>query len=247
MASIRRRQLMGTAILLGLAPGMAGAAAPALRIVTTDVPPLVVERGGARPGALHEIVTELCTRLERKPQLQFFPWKRAIFLATHMSQTTIFPLTRLSERESLFRWLAQLYEEQYTFLAPRGRGFDVRKYEQMRDKRITLLRGSSLQEVLRELGFRHIVEANSVDEVHRFMVEGMADAAFGEQAIIRASLETRRAVQDFDVGGPVRRTAAWLAGSLDFTEADAARFQAAMKAMVDDGSHMKILKRYQLA
>lgn len=242
-----RRQLLGAAIVLGLAPGMGRAAAPPLRVVTTDVPPLVVERGGARPGALHEIVTELCRRLGRSPQLQFFPWKRAIFLATHLPQTTIFPLTRLSERERQFRWLAQLYEEQYTFLAPRGRGFDVRNYEQMRDRRITLLRGSSLQEVLRELGFRHIVEANSVDEVHRFLVEAMADAAFGELAIIRASLATRRATHDFDVGAPVRRTAAWLAGSLDFTASDAARFQAAMKTIVDDGTHGKILERYQLA
>eukprot|EP01036_Dinobryon_divergens_P042758 gene42758-56839_t len=68
----------------------------------------------------------------------------------------------------------------------------------------------------------------AVDVVH----QRAADAAFGEQAIIRASLETRRAVQDFDVGGPVRRTAAWLAGSLDFTEADAARFERTENGVV---------------
>lgn len=246
----KRRQLLGGAIIATALPGVAVeafGAAPPLRLVTTNVPPLVNEHDASRPGALHELVALLCQRMGRRPGVSFYPWKRAIFLAQTMKHTAVFPLTRTPEREDQFRWLAQLYEENYTFLAPRGRSFDVRNPELMKDQRITLMRGAATSVALKEMGFHNIVEARSVDEVHRFMVSGMADAGFGEMAIIRNALRIRRAEDDFDVGEPVRRTTAWLAGSRDFTEADAQKSQAAMQSIMDDGSHAKILKKYRLA
>ncbi len=192
------------------------------------------------------MVIELCKRTSLAPAVQFVPWKRALFLAATMPATTIFPVTRMPERERLYRWLAPLYEENYVFLAPRGNAFDVRNPANMRDLRITLIRGSALKAVLAEMGYKNIVEARSVDEVHRFMVMGIADAAYGELSIVRNSLRSRGALDDFDVSAPVSRTVAWLAGSLDFTEAEAATFQRALKDMKADGTYFAILKRYQL-
>ncbi|UUZ48290.1 hypothetical protein LP420_36260 [Massilia sp. B-10] len=45
---------------LGGWPLAQAAVAPRLRVVTAHLPPLVVENGGKRPGALHEVVVELC-------------------------------------------------------------------------------------------------------------------------------------------------------------------------------------------
>jgi hypothetical protein len=45
---------------------------------------------------------------------------------------------------------------------------------------------------------------------------------------------------------PVRSTGAWMAGSLDIGEPEAARFQAAMAGLVEDGVQAKIFKRYEL-
>jgi polar amino acid transport system substrate-binding protein len=90
-------------------------------------------------------------------------------------------------------------------------------------------------------------EARSVDEVHRFLVNGMADAAFGESAIVRNSLRSRAAQDQFEVGEPVRKWGAWLAGSLDFGDTDAALFQKAMKEMTADGTAPRTLKSYDLA
>lgn len=241
----KRRQMLGAAALLGALPALAAGPAP-LRIVTAELPPLVMERA-TRPGALRELVAELCRRMHLAPAIEFVPWQRAIFLASRLPATTIFPLTRLPGREPHFRWLAQLFEESYGFVAPRGGAFDLRRPLDMKGRRVAAIRGSTLIPVLRQMGFGHIVEARSIDEVHRFMVGGMADAAFGELAIIRNSLRTRLAEDAFDVGQPLRKTAAWLAGSLDFTEAEAAQFQRTMKAMTADGTSDKILKSYGLA
>jgi polar amino acid transport system substrate-binding protein len=243
----KRRLILGAAVALGSMPLVRAGVPAHLRVVTAHLPPLVVENGGTRPGALHEVLIELCRRVGQTPELEYLPWKRAILMAGMTSATAIFPLTRVPEREAAFRWLAPLFEENYVFLAPRGRGFDVHHPDQMKDKRITLIRGAAHVTLLRELGYHTIVEARSIDEVHRFLVHGMADAAFGEREIIRNSLRSRGEMGDFDTSEPVRKTAAWLAGSRDFTEADAAMYQRAMKEMVADGSHVAILKRYALA
>lgn len=247
MVSAKRRVLMGAAAALGGWPLVRAADLARLRIVSTHLPPLVVENGGKRPGALQELVIELCRRVGQAPALEFLPWKRAILVVGISPRTAIFPLTRTPERESQFRWLAPLFEENYVFLARRGQRFDVRQPEQMKRQRITLIRGAAHITLLRELGYDTIVEARSIDEVHRFLVHGMADAAFGEREIIRSSLRSRGAQDDFDVSEPVRKTAAWLAGSPDFSEADAAIYQRAMKEMVADGTHAAILRRYGLA
>ncbi len=246
--SMQRRKLLEATILLGGLPLLArAAAAPPLRVVTSHLPPLVNEPGGQSPGALHEIVLELCKRVQLTPAVEFVPWKRAVYLTESRARTTIFPLTRTPEREGKFRWLVALYEENYVFQAPRGRAFDVERPANMKDMRIALIRGSSLKAVLVQMGYKHIVEARSVDEVHRFLVAGIADAAYGERSIVRNSLRTRVAEADFDYSAPISRSAAWLAGSRDVPQAHAARFQRAMQDMKADGSYFVILKRYQLA
>jgi polar amino acid transport system substrate-binding protein len=245
----KRRLVMaaGACCMLAAAP-LAGAtrARATLRVKTAHLPPLSIENDADRPGALYEVVAELCKRTGHTLDTQFVPWKRAIHLASATRATAVFPLTRVPGRERHFRWLVPLYDEHYVFLTPRGRAFDVRNPENMKDMRISLIRGSSLKDTLLQMGYKNIVEARSVDEVHRFLVVGMADAAFGERNIVRNSLRSRAAQDDFDISEPVRRASAWLAGSLDFTQHDAARFERAMKAMKADGTYQAILNRYEL-
>jgi polar amino acid transport system substrate-binding protein len=240
-----RRQVLGLAAALGISPIAQAQMPRELKVVTSHLPPLVLENG-TRPGALLELVKLLCERLRLMPEIDFVPWQRAIFVASKMPATAIFPLTRNPQREEQFRWLAPLYEEHYVFLARHGSSFDLKRPAEMLGKRIALLRGAGQASIMREMGYSNLVESASIDEVHRFLLGGMADAAFGERNIIRASLRSRGEVKDFEQSAPVRTTTAWLAGSLDFSEKDAARYQRAMARMQADGSVQRILKRYGL-
>ena len=150
----------------------------------------------------------------------------------------------MPEREAQDRWLVPLFEENYVLLAVRGKLLPM---EQMKDKRIALLRGAAQAAILKELGFKHFVEANSIDEVHRFLLGGMADAAFGERRIISASLKGHGSTErDFETSAPIRTTTAWLAGSLDFDVTDIAEFQRALESMRADGTLRRILARHKL-
>jgi ABC-type amino acid transport substrate-binding protein len=244
---MKRRILFNLALILGCAPGsLLAAGARQLRVVTTNLPPLVIEDDGKNPGALRELLTELCKRMQLSPKVEFVPWKRALFLTTTMPATAIFPLTRLREREARFRWLAPMYEERYLFLARRGSKFDIHHPEAMKSSRIATLRGAAQSIMLQELGYHNLIEASSIEEVHRFLLEGMTDAAFGEKFIIQSSLKARNGEKDFHVSQPVRSTTAWLAGSLDFDDATAQQFQRAKAAMDADGTSQRILAKYGL-
>jgi polar amino acid transport system substrate-binding protein len=234
---------MAAGAMIAASPGLALAGvARKMRLVSSHLPSLVHETG--RPGGLQELVAELCRRAGVKPVTQYVPWRRAQFLATTMPATAIYPLTRLPEREQHYRWLVPLYEEHYVLLALRGK---LQPVAQMKDKRIALLRGAAQAAILKELGFSRFVEASSIDEVHRFLLGGMADAAFGERRIISASLKGHAAREgDFETSPPIRTSTAWLAGSLDFDEEDIALFQQALAAMQADGTQRRILARHKL-
>lgn len=243
---ITRRDVL--LLALGAASGAGAHAGQApLHIVTAHLPPLVMAPGDKQPGALRELVDALCKRLDVVPDIEFMPWRRALYVAATTPNTAIFPVTRLPERERRYHWLAPLYEENYIFMAHKGSDFDVHRPQGMTDKRIALLRGAAQSAILRELGFRRLVEASSIDEVHRFLLAGMADAVFGERAIIHRSLEMRGVEKDFHLGEPVRTTTAWLAGSRDIGEQEAARWRAAMAELVADGTHKRIFRQYGLA
>ena len=52
-----------TAASAASAPAEGAGAAGRMRLVTAHLPPLVLEHGGRRPGALMELVAELCKRM----------------------------------------------------------------------------------------------------------------------------------------------------------------------------------------
>ncbi len=235
------------AALLAATPAWARATSAApIRILTSDLPPLSMEHTPAAPGALYEMVEELVRRAKVPANIEFVPWKRAVYLSTSVQRSAIFPLTRSAEREPQYRWLAQLYHEHFLFLALKGGNFDVAEPVRHKQRRIGILRGSLMLAKLREAGYVNIVEASSVDESLRFLKRGIVDAVFGDRDIYRASLAGRME-QDYVSSTAMHTTTTWLAGSRDFTDADVLRFQKAMKDMVDDGSYAAILKRYDLA
>ncbi|MES2320278.1 MAG: transporter substrate-binding domain-containing protein [Pseudomonadota bacterium] len=226
-------------------PAAMGAAPDPIRVATSHLPPYSMETANGPPGALYELVTEMLHRTGLPAKIEFVPWQRAIHLSTSQTRSAIFPLTRSPEREYQYRWLARLYHEHFLFLSLKGGKFDVRQPALGKERRIGILRGSLIGKTLREAGYRHIVEASSVDESLRFLRRGIVDAVCGERNIFLKAHQGS-AASAYRMSEPLRTTTTWLGGSLDFSEADAALFQKAMKDMIEDGSYDQILKKYSL-
>lgn len=217
-----------------------------LRIETSVLPPFIIDDGGRRRGSLYELVVEVLHRADIGASLEVVPWARAVFQTTHTERSAVFPLSRTEGREHQFRWLVKLYDEQYIFLARQGGAFDVHAPLSMTARPVVLLRGSSFHDELAKRGFHNLVDANSTAECTRYLVNGLADAVFGEHAIVGWSLRNRPDRARFVVSAPLLTSSSWLAGSPDIPEADALVLQRAMEAMIADGTYARIMKRYDV-
>lgn len=226
-------------------PAAACAGAAPVRVSTSDMPPLAIEAAPAAPGAVHEIVSELMRRSKIAARIDFVPWQRALFLTSASTRSAIFPLTRSAERDAQFRWLVQLYLGSFVFMSLKTTRFDARHRAPDKQQRIGVLRGSLMIKMLKDRGYQAIVEASTVDENVRMLRRGMVDAVAGERAIYHATLK-RLFENSFQTSEPIAVNGMWLAGSPDFSDADAALLQKALKDMVDDGSYARILKKYDI-
>lgn len=241
-----RRQAAILCVAMGAGwPGAAWASGQAVRISTSDMPPLAIAATPTAPGAVHEVVSELMRRTRMPARIDFVPWQRALFLTSQSTRSAIFPLTRSPERDGQFRWLVQLYQGNFVFMSLKNNGFDVRHPVPDKQPRIGVLRGSLMVKMLKDRGYQSIIEASTVDENVRMLRRGMVDAVAGERAIYRATLN-RLFEHRHQVSEPIASNGMWLAGSLDFSEADATLLQNALKDMIEDGSYARILKKYDI-
>lgn len=227
---------------------IACAAAPMApyRIVAGELPPFSNEKSAKAPGALVEITQELARRLGSPPTVEIYPWQRALMMAQNLHRIAVLPLTRTPEREPHYRWLAHLYAQRFVFVARRG-VVDVNDLDELKKHRIAVLRGSPHLDALKAENFVHLIECASASECTRMIKTGLADATYGSDAVRRSSAVLGGAREsDFDYSAPMRAGEIWLAGSLDFSEEEAARWQAAMASMHADGSAARILHKYGL-
>lgn len=235
------------AALAGLPDAYAAAAPPEpIRISTSDLPPYAMPGTAGPSGAMAEVVAELLRRTGLPAHIDFVPWQRAIYLSTNLSRSAIFPLIRSPQREQRYRWLAQLYHEEFLFIGLEGSRFDVGQPASGKERRIGVLRGSLSTVTLRENGYRNIVEAATIDEGARFLQRGIVDVIFGDRNLFSAALQ-KRAPGHYPMSAPLLTANTWLAGSRDISADEAALFQKAMKDMLDDGSYARIIKKYSLA
>jgi ABC-type amino acid transport substrate-binding protein len=220
-------------------------AAAVIHVSTTELPPFSMDQPAGGQGALFEMVEELAKRTGMSASIQFVPWRRALFLTASRARSAVFPLTRSPEREAQYRWLAPLYRENFVFISLKSAAFDSTNPALSKNARIAVLRGSLMVKFLHEQGYPNIVEASSVEEGGRFLGRGIVDALCGDVEILRATLGDRLRA-DHNMSATIRETSTWLGGSLDFSGADALRFEEAMKAMIEDGSYARIVKKYKL-
>lgn len=217
-----------------------------LLISTSDMPPLAIEAAPGAPGAMHEVVSELMRKSKLPAQIAFVPWQRALFLTTARPHSAIFPVTRTPEREAQFRWLLQLYQGSFVFITLKTSAVPLNDSAPDKQQRIGVLRGSVMTKMLRDKGYRVIVEASTVDEAVRLLRRGIVDAVAGERAIYRSTLKGL-GEHAYRSSEPVAINGMWLAGSLDLGQADAALLQKTFKEMLDDGSYAHILKQYDMS
>jgi polar amino acid transport system substrate-binding protein len=220
---------------------------PPFRVVAGILPPFAVENGEGAPGAMVELVEQLIAESKNAAKVEFVPWQRAVYMSLKLPRIAVLPLTRTVEREGQYRWLARLHRQHFIFVGKQYGAADVLEAESLKGKRIAVLRGSPHYSYLLHRGFKNVFEASSAEEMHRLLDRGIADILFGSEVVHKTALRLRAhkgkgyAFSPSYYSGDI-----WLAGSLDFTEQEAAVLQAAMRTLVENGTYSRLMEKYHL-
>lgn len=244
-----RRQLIAS----GLAGALMGRGASAeqgqaLQLVSGHLPPFAIEGQGERRGALVELVEAIVARAGWTQRVHFYPWARAMLMASTQARTLILPLTRTPEREAGFQWLLRLYVQHFAFLTKPDQD-PVLTVEQARKQRIVVLRGSPNRAQLLRHGFtdEQIRETATVEDMHRMLELGMVDVVYGGTVTNqRQARDSGRAADWLRAGLILESGDMWLACSQGISEAEQRLLLTAHQGLQTDGSLTELLRRYDL-
>jgi len=218
----------------------------AYRLVVGDLPPFASSADARRPGSLVEIARELSRRVGVAPKVEFYPWQRALMMATNIPRVAVLPLTRTPEREAKYRWLVKLYWQNFVFVSRHGH-VNMGKFADLKTRKIAVLRGSPHLQVLADAHFSNVSECSTVADCMRMVSTGVVELTYGGEAIHRnVANRAGNREGDFDYSATFRSGEIWLAGSLDFSNAEALAWQEAMKSLRADGGYERILRKYGL-
>jgi len=244
----RRLTLAAIPALLWPALPTRAQALPPLKLVTSDLPPMSMPGEPGQRGVLLDLTEALFKRADLPVQTEFFPWARAMLLASEKPRTLILPLNRTPDREARFQWLLKLYAQRFAFLTLAGKP-RIETLEHAREARVSGLRGSSNLGQLQQQGLAadRIYQATSIADMHRALERGLVDAIYGSELIHTDAW--RRSGHDparLQTGLTLESADIWLAAQGGVTEAEQARLREAQEAMLADGSFERVFKRYGL-
>ena len=219
-----------------------------LTLVTSDLPPMTMPGDAGQRGVLLDMVEVMLKQAGMSTQPEFFPWARAVLLASDKPRTLIVPLNRTADREARFQWLVKLYAQRFSFITLTGKP-RVDTIEQARTLRIAGLRASSNLDQLQKQGvpLARVYQSTSVADMQRALEQGLVDAIYGSE-LIHADTWRRsgRNVALLQTGLALETAEVWLAARSGITEAEKARLQQAHEALLADGSVERLFKRYGL-
>jgi polar amino acid transport system substrate-binding protein len=246
---------LSLAAAVGLLLAGAAAAAADLRLVTAELPPYcyrdppplltaVSETAGQPEGLVCSTVEAMARRIGNPPVIEFMGWTVAQDLAQRQPNIGILALTRSPEREDRYRWLVKIVSDDLVVVG--AAGIDVASLAALKDRPVGVLQSSGAEQWLREQGFVRIVPRaeewlNALD-----LKERLIDAWVAPRLMILYAVRLVGGdVATLRFGEIIRRSDIYLAASKDVSDADAARWQAAFRAMQQDGSFDAIVARYR--
>ena len=240
-----RRLILATPTAL-LWPAARAGEPVALRLATSELPPMAMPGAPVQRGVLLDLVEQMLQRAHIPVTVEFLPWARAMAVTRDRPRSLIVPLNRTPERENAFQWLVKLHMQHFVFLTPAGAP-RVQDAAQLPALRVAALRGSSSIDTLLKHGARadRIYRAVSISDAHRALQRGLVDAAYGSE-LIHTDVWRRdgRDPAQLQTGLSLNAAGVWLAASSGITDAELARLHEAHAALLADGSVERCFRRY---
>ncbi len=246
LRGLRRRDCLLAALPTGAA-GDSAAAETRLKVLTSHLPPYAIEGDGAQRGALVDLVERVFAQAGQPLRIGFYPWARAVLVASHSPRVAVLPLSRTADRESGFQWLLPLVLRRFGFITLTS-GPRVSQLEEARQLRIGVVRGSPSDNELLSRGFEsgQLVRGSGVEDLLRMLERGMVDTLYGNPVMFREQARLNGRGMQLRDGLLLDSSPMWLAASSGVLPKEIELLQGALRSLRQDGTVARIFARYQL-
>ncbi|WP_420348294.1 substrate-binding periplasmic protein [Pelagibius sp.] len=216
-------------------------ASEVLQLTTEQYAPFNFEQDGEIAGLGADQVREIMRRTGIAYEMTLLPWSRAIGLAGSQPMTCVFTTAHTVDRDQRFKWVEPLLLERTLLIRAAGSGIDPQDVESATHYRTGTQTGDYTVELLRNAGFADIDLARDLDLTLRKLLNGRVDLMAVSESYFH-QLERQ--------GVPVEEVAVLyeqvfsIACSPQTPDDIVVRMQAALSAMIEDGTQAEIHARY---
>lgn len=144
-----------------------------IQIVTQHFPPLQYQKEDQPSGYVHDYITAVLTKVQQDHNIsigsyQFLPWKRAFQKAKLQPNTLFFSLSRTPQREQQFHWLGTVSPYRQFFFSYK-KEINLADLNALKNSNyiVGVQAGSSLEQLLKELGFTHNNDYVTYSDYHQ--------------------------------------------------------------------------------
>lgn len=232
-----------TVTLAGLCLAANAAPRPRLYIATENSPPSVMLDQGRLVGFTTEKIRGIMERVGIDYQIEILPFKRAFLLTRTRGDVCTYSLTRIPEREALFKWVGPTHKSDWTLFGQAGRDYGIASLEDARKYRIGAYFGDVRGETLEAQGFTVSIVRERLANPRKLLVNRID--------LWASSLQMGGGiVADNGWEGKIvpvltfKRTELYLACNLGVPDELIAKMNAALRAMHAEGVSAAIERKY---
>jgi polar amino acid transport system substrate-binding protein len=173
--------------------------------------------------------------------VEMMPWARALILAETQPRHCVFAAARTPDREPRFKWVVPLFLDLSILVRHTASAVNAQTIDEAKRFTVGTHRADYTEALLEDLGFPNIDLSTDMDATLRKLLGNRIDMmpmSIGVYAKLKAegaAIEKLIPISEQQLG---------IACNKDVPDADIVNMQAALDALISDGSQKTILSRY---
>jgi polar amino acid transport system substrate-binding protein len=235
-----------------LTGSVAGLAAdlPVYMYITEESPPDNFTENGQLKGLSVELLKKMWEKMGVPAQkIEVLPWSRGYEMIRTQPNTVLFAMTRIPEREKLFKWVGPTRTTKFIVVARKDAPIKITKKEDLQKYHIGTVRNDYSEAMILKAGVAEGALDRSDDNptVARKFKAGRIDlVVYSELGLDSFLKNVGMSKKDCRVVYTLPGADISYAFHKDTPAAEIKRFQQALDAVLKDKSYMQLLNKYQL-
>jgi polar amino acid transport system substrate-binding protein len=231
------------------ATGADKASYPPVRFYVANFPPYAFINPVTPTGFFVDIIKAMAKHADHNGSLDIVPWKRAqreLLELKDKSPKLIFPLIRSTDRESQYRWIAEVFTDDLVLIVRNSEKRDIKNLSDAVGLKIGVVGGSALLTELQQDGKHQIDVAPDIESCAKKLNLGRIDAWYVSRWVgVSTFKHIGMDAKNFRVSPAFHRMPISLAASLDTPDEVIKLWEKAFKAIKASGEYDTILKKWK--